>query len=255
MTMPQADANRHLRDADLMRLLDGEESPLERTRNAAHLAACARCAAEAQRLGADAATVRGWLDRAEFESLLPATAAAAADHSAGSDARRSPRPPVSVGPAWLKAAAVLLFIAAPVAAIPALRERIVAAFADPTPAAAPATPTGAEAAALASTAATIRFEPAPGVFSVSIDAAQADGTLRVQRSAGEHAVLTTDGAVGAGPVVSATALHIRNDPASSATYSLHVPAGVNVLVVHIGGRLAASLDATALSAGVELPVR
>lgn len=252
MTTQMPGAASHLRDADFMRLLDGEETPLERSRNAAHLAACGRCAAEVQRLRGDADTVRGWLARAEFEATLPPTFPGEAD--AGVNEHASSRAARRYTPAaarWLRAAAVLLVLAAPVAAFPALREALAGAFGGDRDAIVPAS---ADAVMHTAAPATIRFEPAGGTFSVRIDAAQATGTLRLRTATAEHAVLHIDGTTEGGPVVSASSLHIRNGAGDVADYTLEVPAHVAGVVVRIGER-SVVFDASALRSGIEVPVR
>jgi anti-sigma factor RsiW len=265
MTM-HTDSAAHLRDAELMRLLDGEETATERARSASHVAMCPRCARAAERLRADAATVRGWLDRAGFEDALPHVTGVGADAAPilVPGVHRSDVVAVRVAPArasaaargwrnaapWLRAAAVIALLATPVAAVPSVRERIVDAIGElrgSRPAAVPAT---REAAA-----ATVWFEPAAGAFTVLIDAPQATGTLRVGEASGEEAVLQIGGDAGAGPVVSASTLHIRNLPGTRASYVLRVPSGVTSVTIRIGDRIAAVLDESAVRSGAELQVR
>jgi hypothetical protein len=274
MNGSSAGAARHLDDAVLLRLLDGEHSPGEDYARDAHVGACTRCAAALAQLRDDAATVRGWLERAAFEDALPPATALphghplaqapahgpsehdgevrrGTDHHGRSGVSRSARSWHDTAP-WLRAAAILLLIAAPVAAIPAVREFVTGAIAelrgDPqvvAPASAPIT----------TAPSIIRFQPAGGEFLVRIDAAQAAGTLRILPAPGREAVLQLhDGGV-AGPVIAADAVHLRNAAAATDSYVLYLPPTVTRVTVLIAGRTVAVLPATALTVAVEVPLR
>jgi hypothetical protein len=273
MNGSSAGAARHLQDAVLLRLLDGEHSLGEDHAWSAHVGACTRCAAALAQLRDDAATVRGWLDRAAFEDALPPAAAlphghplahapahGAAEHAGGvratdhhrrSGARRSTRSWHDTAP-WLRAAAILLLIAAPVAAIPAVREFVTGAIAelrgDPQVVAPVSAP-------LTTAPSIIRFQPAGGEFLVRIDAAQAAGTLRILPAAGREAVLQLhDGGV-AGPVIAADAVHLRNTAEATDSYVLYLPPTVTQVTVLIDGRTVAVLPAATLTSAVEVPLR
>jgi anti-sigma factor RsiW len=272
----------HLRDSDLVRLIDGEPAPAERPRWDSHLASCARCRGQVERLRSDAEVVRAWIGRAAFEAALPQRAflppdpalaanaagtpaatpaaprpvpprAAAAERTLDGHARRRARSAWQVAPPWLRAAAVLVLVAAPVAAIPGLRGWVTDTIAELRPDV--ALERAAEPAAAGAYDAAIRFAPARGSFSVQFDAAQHGGTLRVGRTDGAEAVLEIHGPAGDVPVVSAAALRISNTPQSSASYVLQVPAAVTSVTVRVGTRTVAVFDAAALRAGVELPVK
>jgi hypothetical protein len=274
MNGSSAGAAAHLDDGVLVQLLDGEQCAGEQKRWSAHVAECARCAAALAQLRDDAATVRGWLDRAAFEDALPPAAvtvhgAAVVPAHAGLQAdcavpdrtgswgsvdRTMPRAPrrwQDTAP-WLRAAAILLLIAAPVAAIPAVREYVTGAIAElrgvphhTIPASQP----------VRSAPSTIRFQPAGGEFLVRVDAAQATGTLRILPAAGREAVLVIDDGGVAGPVIAADAVHLRNAAAATGSYVLYLPPTVTRVTVLIGGRTAAVLPASSLTAVVELPLR
>lgn len=236
----------HLGDAEIMRLLDGDD-PAEAARSELHVLSCVRCADQVAALRKDAATVRAWLDRAAFED----------------EVRRGPLMPAPVQPAgrtrrahaaapWLRAAAVLLLLAAPVAAVPALRQLLVDTIADLRGG------DRADVEAVTATAAegtTVRFVPDGGDFVVRFDEPQPAGTLRLGYSASEEAVLRVSGDAGEGPVVSAQSVHVRNATGSAASYLLEVPAAITRLRIQVAGRMTAVLEAAELRAGVELPVR
>jgi hypothetical protein len=273
MNGSSAGAARHLDDAVLLRLLDGEHSPGEDYAWDAHVRACTRCAEALAKLRDDAATVRGWLDRAAFEDALPPAAAlphghplahgpahGPAEHAGGvrgidhhgrSGAPRSTRSWHDTAP-WLRAAAILLLIAAPLAAIPAVREFVTGAITelrgDPqvvAPASAPIT----------TAPSIIRFQPAGGEFLVRIDAAQAAGTLRILPAPGREAVLQLDDGGVAGPVIAADAVHLRNTAAATESYILYLPPTVTRVTVLVAGRTVAVLPAATLTSAVEVPLR
>jgi hypothetical protein len=252
MTGSSAGAAAHLDDAALVRLLDGEDTAGERSAWDAHIAACDRCADAAGRLRADAATVRGWLERAAFEDMLPD---AAARHTP--PMRRVSRAWHATGP-WLRAAMITVLVAAPAAAIPAVRHAVAGAIADlrTTDLRTTSEPAGPAAASVPDAApATIRFQPAAGEFVVRLDAAQAMGTLRIVPTAGHEAVLHMDDGGAVGPIIAAGAVHLRNDPSSTGSYVLYVTPAVSSVKVLIAGRTAVVVPATSLTAAVELPLR
>jgi anti-sigma factor RsiW len=231
----------HLDDAELARLLDNEHSPDEAERWDAHVAACAHCQGEIDRLRADAGVVRVWLERAAFEEAPP--------HDAVRPGmRRSPSTP------WLRAAAVSALIALPVtaiAAIPTLRAWVVAAIAE-LRAGDDAATTMSQRAPNATIGDRIRFVPAAGSFAVQLDAEQEVGTLRVAHGTDTLAVLDRDGTP---TVVSESTLRIRNTAASARSYVLQLPLTVTSVTVRIGARTIAELDTSALRTGTELPLR
>jgi anti-sigma factor RsiW len=236
----------HLDDAELVRLLDYEHAPDERARWEAHIEACARCAGAVDRLQADAAVVRVWLERAAFEQ--PAPRQPALHGGTGARVRRRH------AKQWLRAAAVLALVAMPVtaiAAIPTLRAWVVAAFGDLRRDEVADLAPGAATDAVSS-ADRIRFVPAAGNFTVQLDAEQAAGTLRVAHGSDATALLDR---AGTGAVVSESTLRIRNTPDAALSYVLHVPVAVTSVTVRIGTRTIAVLDAGALRAGTDIPIR
>jgi anti-sigma factor RsiW len=235
-------ATPHLDDAALVRLLDGEHSPDERARWDAHLVACARCTGEVDRLRADEAIVRVWLERAAFEVALPR----------GSTRITVPR---AAATPWLRVAAVIALLALPVtaiAAIPTLRAWVVAAIAewrddDDTG----VTATQAANADAVDHVGRAYFVPAAGRFTVELAAAQTAGTLRIAHGTGESVVFDQDGT---DAVFSESMLRIRNTPEAARSYVLQVPLTVTSVRVRIAARTIAVLDANALRAGAELPL-
>jgi anti-sigma factor RsiW len=238
----------HLGDEELLRLLDDEGDAAWRADSSDHLAVCSRCARELELLAADAALIRQHVDRAAFEDDLAPPALRRPRRGTG----RVPNAP------WLRAAAVLLLLAAPVAALPGLRAWIVDAVTGTTGDALPETRTMAAPAA-ANDAAVIRFVPLPGTFAVVVDAPQQEGTLHIRRSsAGVEAVLETAPAPGAAavePVIGETSLRLRNTAGSASSYTLVVPPGVRRVTVSVAGTTVADLGADALGSNRAVPLR
>lgn len=236
----------HLGDAEIMRLLDGDD-PAEAARSELHVLSCGHCSDQLAALRRDAVTVRAWLDRAAFEEEVLRVPPLPLPARPVSRSRRAhPAAP------WLRAAAVLLLLAAPVAAVPALRQLLADTIADLR---------GGDRAdveavtATAEAGTTVRFVPDGGDFVVRFDEPQSAGTLRLGYSASEEAVLRVFGDAGEGPVVSAQSVHVRNATGSAASYLLEVPPAITRLRIQVAGRMTAAFDAAELRAGVELPVR
>jgi hypothetical protein len=250
----------HLGDDELLRLMDRDGDAGWLSAMHGHVQRCDRCARELDALSGDALFVRGWLEAAAFEADLPPAglhAAARRDTGRGS---HSPARTVSFWPesAWLRAAAVLLVMAAPVAALPELREWIATAVTGSAEPAAEGFRT-MDAPAAAHEAPVIRFAPVGAAFSVAVDVPQAAGVLHVRQVAeGDEAVFEAIPAAGSPlpvPVVAESSLRLRNSAGTSASYSLLVPAGISRVDVSVGGVTVASISGAALRDGVEVPLR
>lgn len=255
---------RHLGDADLMRYIDAEGEADERQIWDRHLDGCATCRDAAGALRADSETVARWLVAADFEGAATAVAPAIEparleplpatddDGAPGRTARvRVWRDAVGASP-WLKAAVIVLLLAAPVAAAPAVRdwlaERVGLSRTD-----APALTSAVEAHDAAAPA-VIRFVPAPGSFAVVLDAGPAGGTLHVERSTGPEALLeVTGGGPGPTPVVAARSLRITNIAGGAVTYRLALPSQVESVLLDIDGRRV-RLDASTLDRATTIPL-
>jgi hypothetical protein len=272
MSLHMARPDAHLADDELLRFIDGEDDPLQPAW-AEHVSSCARCSREVQLLRGNAGVVREWLDRAAFEhSLPPRLPVRAADGTSRRDstaarrdstaARRDSTAPQrdstaprrgrqSVAP-WLRAAAVLVLLASPVAAIPALRQWLVGTVSElrDTPDMLPAAIPQEQSAAPGPTA--IRFVPVVGTFAVDLDAAQASGVLVIRHGAGHEAVLQQTGTGEVEPVISATSLRVRNESGSTASFHLQLPVAVNRVVIRVAGAHVTTVNAAALAAGVSI---
>jgi hypothetical protein len=234
----------HLTQADLVQLLDGEGEDLARARWQGHLDQCAQCRGEADGLRADSEAVTRWLRAADFEERRPGRSASAPDAAAS-----KPRLGPAVG-TWLKAAAVVLLVAAPAVAIPSVRgwvaERVGLG-----PETAPAL-TGMRAAAESAPSA-IRFVPAPAEFTLVLTSPQASGTIFLGRTEGEEAILELTEPGQAEAVVSASSVRIENSPSATGDYALRLPRSVGSLRVDLGGR-DLLVDGRGLDSGVVLPL-
>jgi hypothetical protein len=258
MSLHMARPDAHLADDELLRFIDGEDDPLQPAW-AEHVSSCARCSREVQLLRGNAGVVREWLDRAAFEhSLPPRQPVRAADRTSRRDSTAPQRDSTaprrgrqSVAP-WLRAAAVLVLLASPVAAIPALRQWLVGTVSElrDTPDMLPAAMPQEQSAAPGPTA--IRFVPVVGTFAVDLDAVQASGVLVIRHGAGHEAVLQQTGTGEVEPVISATSLRVRNESGSTASFHLQLPVTVNRVVIRVAGAHIRTVDAAALAAGVSI---
>lgn len=225
----------HLTDADVVRHLDLEGDAAERARRDEHVRSCDACAGRVGVLGRQSRAVATWLQRAD-PPLRPGSAQEVRAAHAGRERRET------VGP-WLRAAAIILLIAAPLAALQPVREWVVERIGLAGEATAPAT-----TAAEASDPSVIRFTPAPGAFTVRVAEAAAGAVLTIGRAAGDEAVLR--GASGRDvPVVSEDVLRLAGGPyAAGRHYDLRVPAAVVEVRVIVGSRVA-RVGGAELSAG------
>jgi hypothetical protein len=224
----------HLDGGELVRLIDGEGGPADRARWHVHLETCPRCREEADRLRDGSDAVSRWLAAADFEGRgVPTTPVASRDRGPGRATGGRP-----ATRAWLKAAVIVLVMATPVVAIPAVRDWVAdrAGLGQPAAPAGPATETlrSPDAGPVPSV---IRFVPVPGDFALVVEAGQRTGSLSLGRTAGDEAILEmTAGEGGAEPVVSARALRIRNTASATGSYHLLLPAEVTTVSVRIAGR-------------------
>lgn len=247
----------HLEPDELQRLLDGEGDVAEREYAATHLRSCASCAADMRTLEQQAALLSGWLERAAFEErtideVIGQGEAGVVSHWRFAGQRTS-RNAVSQG--WLRAAAVLVLLGTPVAVSSTVRgwianqiglreaERVTDVIADREPVN-DTQPAGV-----------IRFAPAAGSFEVVITSLQQEGTFAVVAHDGAEAVLEISGIVGAGPVVSEHELRINNDSASTASYTLRVPASLTRVIVRVAGRPVRNIQAVELREGAQILLR
>jgi hypothetical protein len=157
----------------------------------------------------------------------------------------------SVAP-WLRAAAVLVLLASPLAAIPALRQWLVGTVTElrDTTGMVPAAMPQERSAAPGSSA--IRFVPVAGTFAVDLDVAQATGVLVIRHGTGHEAVLQQTGTDEVEPVISAASLRVRNESGSTASFHLQLPVTVSRVVVRVAGAYIRTVDAAALAAGVSI---
>jgi hypothetical protein len=224
---------RHLTDGELVGILDGGDDTPGPER-LAHLETCDRCADALDGLQADSALLRDYLERANFEDGGPRTAWW----------RGTRGDPARTGPwasSWWKAAAILVLVAAPLAAIPGVRAWIVDAVTTPD------APAALESITPPPTV--LRFTPDPGDFVVAFEPGTA-GTIALERSASPEAELRAQGG-DPETVVAAASLSIRND--APATYRLRLPASITGAWVRLGDRaVAVSGDQIDRRAVVEL---
>ena len=248
MTKPTND--RHLTDAELVRVLDAGPTPPEWQR---HVTSCPACAEELDGLRADQRLVRRYLEVADFEERDSPVAVDPAVWSGGavetgdgpSPGSEADRPAGTAGPAltraaarwspgsqWLKAAAILVLVAAPLAAFPGVRSWVVERVTGSGPAEGPTPSVSAEEPTV------LRFTPEAGDFVVRFPA-DATGAITLERSPDAEAELRI---AGGDPetVVSASSLEIQGD--AEGRYRLRLPAAVTAAWVVVGDRAVSVTD-------------
>jgi hypothetical protein len=252
----------HLDEVELLRLIDEDGDEQWRADKERHITGCQQCARELEKLAADGALVREWLGNAAFEADLPPAQHRSPAAPASAQVRRPAGTQQSsrgywLQSTWLRAAAILLMIAAPVAAIPGLRAWISDAVTGGAPPA--EVRTLAFPPDVADEAAIVRFVPQPGVFVVAVDAPQRDGVLHVRRTlTGQEAILETAPQPGdpvTEPVFAETSLRLRNAPESASSYVLVLPPSVTTVSITIAGAEITRLSGTTLEAGTAVPLR
>lgn len=243
--MNRAMEKRHLTDAELLRALeDAGSDELEDTgsgRDRAelvrHLEACRPCAEALEALERDSQLIHQYLGAADFEDggrPLSLDAGRRREARAERDARTGearrwgararPDGGRRFASSWLKAAAIIILVAGPLAAFPDVRSWVVERVAGPAETSVADVP--ADAPTL------LRFTPNPGNFVVRFPAG-ASGAITLERSDGTEAELR---ATGGDPetVVSASSLEIRN--IDEGRYRLRLPATVTGAWVVVGER-------------------
>jgi hypothetical protein len=261
----------HLDDAALIRLLDDVDDAghADHDRSRLHLEACDRCARAARELARQDARVRAAIADVRWAEPPPLPVVGRPlGRRAGRPARRRSWQQAP----WLKAAAVLLLVAAPAVALEPVRERIaalataatgaLAARGDGAGTATFGARSGAEgAAAIAPEAGApqagtaLRFA-APALLVVEISSWQRAGELRLEPATGADAVLEVVGdAAGTVPVLWRGGVRIPNAPAAAADYRLRIPASVERVRVRLpGGSAAMDVDGAALRRVTRIPL-
>lgn len=233
--MSTAMKDRHLTDAELLRLLETDDPGSARPELARHLEVCDRCAETLSSLESDSRLVSRFLEAADFEdggrSYDRGT-----ERWRGARAESVPRSPAVaakaagggrlMGSTWLKAAAILVLVAGPLAAFPGVRSWVADRVTGPddTRSAATAAPASEEPTVL-------RFTPDPGDFVVRFPAG-ATGAITLERSNSAEAELRATGRPET--VVSASSLEILGDGAGR--YRLRLPATTTGARVVVGDR-------------------
>lgn len=236
-------SNRHLEDGQLIRYIDGEVSSDERRSWEHHLASCRRCRTDVEVLRDQSATITEWLTRADFErpardevvfsgAAPPAPVTRRHGVPARTPARR-PRLSLTDGVAWLKAAAIVLLVAAPLVAISPAREWVADRLGLAGTEQSALTGVMESAVELDATEAVVRFAPAPGGFRVTVSTAQERGAITLGRvGPGEEALFEVSGdAPRPEAVVSARGIRIDNEPSATASYTLLLPPEVTAVDV------------------------
>jgi hypothetical protein len=222
--------DRHLDDAERVQYIDQEGSPPQRLRWEDHIRSCPLCRTEVADLRDRSKAVTAWLRLADVQQPIARPTAARPHASAG-------RAQIAGGVGtWLKAAVIVLLVAAPVLAItPAgdwLADRLGLVDLESV-----ATLNSAPQGETGLTGTLVRFGPTPGPFSVELQAGQARGAMTLGRvPAGAEAVFeVTSGAPAPDAMVAAGGIRIENQAASNTSYRLLLPPEVTAVRLSVGG--------------------
>ena len=250
----------HLRADEMLRLIDNDTTPLERSQFDSHLLVCARCSDEAATMRDDGVLFTSTLRTAAWEEQLPAKVASFAEIVAARNARAAAgivplRRRLGGVPGWARAAAVLLIVAGPVAAVPAWREWLVQQLTGGSAVEQPAA-VQHEQAPVEALSSRVVFVPESPAFVVQLDAAQPRGELRIRRAASSSdGTLTMENAATEEPIYSANTLRIRNSAASAATYVVELPESVRTVTVRIGGVEVRTVTGAEIGTGLAIPLQ
>ncbi len=233
--MSTAMRDRHLTDAELFRLLDTGDTEPARTELARHVEGCDRCAEALRSLESDSRLISRFLEDADFEDGgRPREAGTERWRGARTEpvprspavAARAARGDRLMGSPWLKAAAILVLVAGPLAAFPDVRSWVAERVTGPVD----TSPT-TTAAAEEEEPTVLRFTPDPGDFVVRFPAG-ATGAITLERSNSAEAELRATGR--AETVVSATSLEILGE--GPGRYRLRLPTATTGAWVVVGDR-------------------
>jgi hypothetical protein len=257
MTMTDTSTSPHLDDGELM-TLDGEPSGASSADARAHLASCARCADRLRVLRKLSSNVSSRIAEVELPNdfRYPALPAAAQVRPLRSSwTQRN----------WRRAAAVLLVIGS-FAAVSPLRAWTVGWIAkgvgaltganrggvSPTN---PVTRDTAQVAPPIDSGATLWFAAEGPELAVEIARPQTTGTLTL--SAGTRPMVGVEVVNGAGetPLVRERGVRLINNAASTASYRLAIPAGVQRIRVRIGDQAWRTLTRADVDAGRAIELR
>jgi anti-sigma-K factor RskA len=217
-------------DAELVRYLDGELSPIERARVERDIAADTAVASRLAALRQRTAGLQALLAHGDPHMEAPRVLLA---HRA-----RAPR-----AATLLRAAAIVLAVLALGMLVPPVRAWVAASFAriagsaPPSGEATPLTASPSAAGALR-----ITFAVHGDAFQVAVDYPQAEGTISIRRTAAttdegaQRGAAEIHGAADADMLVLPGVLRIRNQPGDRASYSVVLPERVTDVTIRIGNR-------------------
>lgn len=245
----------HASDGDLVRWLDGEADAAERSRTHAHVAMCDACAERLEMFRRRSARLSTLLT--ETDAPLPALSPPLGPVERGRARERRFRVPRPTASGWLRAAAVVLLVAAVALSVDPVRAWVVdrwtdleAAFTEDAGVPAPIPVPASESTG----GAVVSFVPTGEVFRLTFDHPQAGGELVLRVEDGAQAsVQIVDGA-GEMLLVLPGGVRVHNSAASTADYSVRVPAGLEAVRVRIGGGAAVTYPVGAPGAARRLTI-
>ena len=238
----------HLTDGEILRFGDGECGQLEGGRIARHLAECSRCADAARFLEVTTKQLTASLDEIEVQPVADAkqrflaAAAAIAPAAAPPETRRMGQ--------LLRAAIVVFGLIGAGMWAPPVRAWFLELITPAGSRSVEVVPTpDREGTSAQRTSSTISFVPTASTLMVDIATRQDGGSLTIRLGEGSSVSARVTGRAPSDSVlVMGNGIRIRNSAASSATYSITIPASVSRISVFVGGGAASSYSAQTVAA-------
>jgi hypothetical protein len=257
--MTNTSAGAHLDDGELLMLDDAASSSASSADAREHLAGCTRCADRLRVLKQHSRRISSLIAEIDLPAdfrypTLPATPQVRAIHPWWTQRR------------WQRAAAVLLVIGS-LAAVPPVRAWTVAWVAKQIAAltgasrrdAAPVTPTvvqdAPQAAPPIDSGATLWFDAQGTELTIEVASPQASGTLTFSPSTRPMVGVEVVSGAGETPLVREHGVRLINSTASTASYRLAVPSGVQQVRVRIGDEAWRTFTRADVEAGRAIELR
>lgn len=245
-------------DADLIRYIDGELSRDERRRVDAELASNTELTQRMETLRRRSLRLRSLLqatdpsnEETEASNPVPdrGTIASRARELGNTSIQRrrvGDEPRSQLPTVWLRAAAVLIVLIGGAMVVPPVRAWVIAKIQQITSGddVSPTLTPPVDAAPLDTLP--MRFPVEGTLFEVSVANAQADGRLTIRSTESTTGALTIEGRIsGENPLFSTDRLAIQNSAASTADYTIALPANIRTVVVRVAGRVVSTFELAA----------
>lgn len=228
----------HASEAELVRLLDDEESDLERRRLTAHLHGCAACSGRLNTLAAHDRAATEYLERLEVQPADELTRARALAAARSAHAR----PVARAAAPWLRAAAAAGVVIVAGATVSPVRAWVAERWSDLLGDQALVPAETATSTAVLDRGSTVSFVPAGTLFVLEVAHAQEIGEVQLEIRDVRMASARVEQGREETILVLPSGVKIENSEGSTASYSVTLPAGIERVQVFSGGRPVAIVD-------------